>query len=231
MKLSKRLESIANFVAENSIVADIGTDHGYIPVYLIENNISKRVIGTDISSGSLNKIIELIKSEGLEDKIEARLGNGLDIIRPYEVDTLIVSGMGGILISEILEKNTKVTRSIDNYILQPMVGSTELRKYLMENNFEIIDEDLVLEDEKYYEVILARKGKQDVEKDIHYEISSILIEDKHPLLKSFLEYKIYKTYAIIQEVKEKETEKSKDKYIKLRQVLEVYEEVLREIES
>ena len=92
MRLSERLKAIANFVPSNSIVADIGTDHGYIPVYLIENKISKKVIGTDISKGSLDKIIEYVKQMGFEDKIDTRLGDGLEVIKPYEIDTVIIAG-------------------------------------------------------------------------------------------------------------------------------------------
>lgn len=231
MKLSRRLEKIASFIPKNSIVADIGTDHGYIPVYLIENNISKKVIGTDISKGSLNKIVDLIKLEGLEDKIEARLGNGLEVIRPFEVDSVIVSGMGGILIKKILAEDLDTTRSINNYILQPMIGVIELRKYLIANNFEIIDEELVLEDDKYYEIMLARKGKQHVMNDIDYEISRILIEKRHPLLSRFLEYKIDKTNKIMYEIQKIETEKSNNKYEELTEMLGRYKEVLKEIES
>lgn len=231
MKLSKRLQKIADFVPKESTVADIGTDHGFIPVYLIENNISKKVIGTDISIGSLEKIIELIKKEDLEDYIEARLGDGLDILNPSEVDTLIIAGMGGILIGEILENGKKVANSIQNYILQPMVGAKELRKYLVNNSFQIIDEDLVFEEDKYYEVIFAKKGNQSIEKDIYYEISQILIEKKHPLLKSFLEYKKSKIEKIINEVKLVKTDKSKNKYNELNQLLIRYQEVLRQIES
>ncbi len=139
--------------------------------------------------------------------------------------------MGGKLITEILERNIDTTRSINNYILQSNVGTMELRKYLIDNKFEIIDEELVLEDEKYYEIILARKGKQHIVDEIQYEISDILIEKKHPLLKSFLEYKINKVIGIMEEIERKETEKAQEKYIKLKEELGQYEEVLNKIES
>ena len=159
MKLSNRLMTIAKLVPNNSIVADIGTDHGFVPAYLIENRISKKVIGTDISKGSLDKIIEYVKELGFEDRIDTRLGDGLEVIKPYEVDTLIVAGMGGLLIKEILEKNKAVSDSIINFILQPMVAGKELREYLISNNFEILKEKLIKEDNKYYEIIYAKKGK------------------------------------------------------------------------
>ena len=231
MKLSKRLQKIADLVGEDSIVCDIGTDHGYIPVYLIKNNISKKVIGTDISKGSLDKIIELVQKEALEDRIECRLGDGLDILEEKEVDSLIIAGMGGILISEILEEGREVTEHIENFILQPMVGSKELRRYLVYNGYKIISEDLLFEEGKFYEIILAQRGKQKIDKDIHYEISQLLIRDRHPLLREFLEYKINKVKKVMDEIKDIKTQGSKKKYKELKSLLEEYEEVVEEIES
>ena len=231
MKLSKRLQKIADLVPEDSIVCDIGTDHGYIPVYLIKNNISKKVIGTDISKGSLDKIIELVKKEGLEDRIESRLGDGLDILEENEVDSLIIAGMGGILISEILEEGRGIAEDIKNFILQPMVGSEELRRYLVDNDYKIVTEDLLFEEGKFYEIILAQRGSQNIDKEIHYEISELLIKNRHPLLREFLEYKINKVKKILDEIKNIKTEGSKEKYKELKSLLKKYEEVVKEIES
>ena len=231
MKLSERLITIANLVPKNSIVADIGTDHGYIPAYLIENKISKKVIGTDISKGSLDKIIEYVKEIGYGDKIDTRLGNGLEVIKPYEIDTVIIGGMGGLLIRDILEKDKKISNSIVNFILQPMVAAKELREYLIENNFEIIKEELVKEENKYYEIIYAKKGKSFVDKEIYFEISPILIENNHPLLREFIENKISMCEKIRMELKGIDTEKSQFRYNELTNTIKAYKEVLENIES
>ncbi|CAK7071310.1 class I SAM-dependent methyltransferase [Tissierella sp.] len=231
MKLSERLLTLANLVPKNSIVADIGTDHGYIPAYLIENKISKKVIGTDISKGSLDKIIEYVKELGFEDKIDSRLGDGLEVIKPYEVDTVIISGMGGLLIRDILEKHKEISNSIIDFILQPMVAAKELRQYLIENNFEIIKEELVKEENKYYEIIHAKKGKTFIEKEIYYEISPILIQNKHPLLKEYIEVKMIAAKKILKEIEGIDTEKSKERYLILEKTIKEYEEVLRKIEG
>lgn len=231
MKLSDRLTAIANMIPKNSIVADIGTDHGHLPIFLIKNNISKKVIGSDISKGSLDKIIEYVDGFGLGDKIDTRLGDGLEIIKPYEVDTVVIAGMGGLLIRDILEKDKKITNSVINFILQPMVASKELREYLINNNFDIIKEDLVKEENKYYEIIFAKKGKSFVEKDIHYEISTLLIKEKHVLLKEFIEYKLSSTEGIIKELENIDTDKSKERYNELINIINEYKEVLREIEG
>ena len=231
MKLSERLLTIANLVPKNSIVADIGTDHGYIPAYLIENKISKKVIGTDISKGSLDKIIEYVKELGFEDKIDSRLGDGLEVIKPYEVDTVIIAGMGGLLIRDILEKHKEISNSMIDFIFQPMVAAKELRQYLIENNFEIIKEELVKEENKYYEIIYAKKGKTFIEKEIYYEISPNLIQNKHPLLEEFIENKMIAAKKILKEIEGIHTEKSKERYLSLEKTIKEYEEVVKKIEG
>lgn len=231
MKLSKRLLSIAGLVPKNSIVGDIGTDHGYIPAYLIENKISKKVIGTDISKGSLDKIIGYIKDSGFEMEIESRLGYGLEVIKPYEIDTVVIAGMGGVLINEILGKDKNITNSITNFILQPMLGVKELRIYLMENNFEIIKEELIKEENKYYEIIFAKKGKGYIEKDIHYEIAEELILEKHPMVKEFVENKIYMAEKILKDLEGNESEKVQERYSELSNLIREYKDVLIKIEG
>lgn len=231
MKLSKRLIAIANLVPKNSIVADIGTDHGYVPGYLIEKNISQNVIGTDISAGSLEKIKTYVKELGFNDKIDIRLGNGLEVIKPNEIDTVIIAGMGGLLIKDILDKGKLVGDTISNFILQPMVAAKELRIYLINNGFEIIEEELIKEDNKYYEIIYTKKGKSDVEKEIYYEISPYLIKTCHLLLNEFIQNKIDICESIRNEIENIETEKSKEKHLELTNIIKEYKGVLADIES
>src|SRR5690606_7152258 len=149
-----------------------------------------------------------IKELKLTDMIVPRLGDGLEVIKPFEVDTVIIAGMGGLLIRDILSKDINLTNSITNFILQPMVASKELREYLYANNFKIIDEDLVKEDDKYYEIIVAKQGKDLVEKEIYYEIGKKLIEKNHPLLKEYVEFKLTKESNILNNLKDIGTEKS-----------------------
>lgn len=229
--ISNRLNSIINLVPKNSIVADVGTDHGYVPVYLIEKNISKRVIATDISKGSLSKVVNYVKERKLESDIDARLGNGLEVIKPYEVDTVVIAGMGGLLIEEILKANKEVTNSINTFILQPMICAKELREYLVENNFEILEEVLIKEDGKYYEIIKAKHGKDSVEKDIYYEIPKKLIEEKHLLLEEYIEFKIAYSENILNEISDIESEKVKQRIIELKTNIKGYREVLTLVKS
>lgn len=231
MRLSNRLMEIASLVPHNSIVGDVGTDHGYIPVYLISNNISKYIIATDISQGSLNKAINYVKELQFDKKVKTRLGNGLEVFKPFEIDTVIIAGMGGLLIKEILEQNLEMTNSITNFILQPMIASRELREYLINNKFKIVKESIAKEDNKFYEIIYAKKGIDSIEKDIYFEIGKSLIIDKHPLLKEFLEYKIQSTLNILKDLEGVSSEKGRTRYEELTNKVKDYREVLTQIES
>jgi len=229
--LSERLKAIADFVPKNSIVGDVGTDHGYLPVYLIENGIAKKVIGTDISPNSLQKIIQLVESKGLKNRIDIRLGNGLEVFKPFEIDTLVISGMGGLLIRDILDANKEITTSITNFILQPNIASRELREYLYDNNFEIIDEKLVKEFDKFYEIIWAKKGKGYLKESFYLEIGEKLILNQDPLLKEYISHKISITESIMEKLEIEKSEKSRERYMELNEKIKEYKEVLSKIES
>lgn len=231
VRLSNRLLEIVNFVPKNSIVADVGTDHGYIPIHLIESGISKKVIATDISKNSLDKTIAYVEELDLVNYIETRLGDGLRPIGLNEVDTVIMAGMGGILIRDILEKDKDIRDSIAHFIFQPMVASSELRRYLVENDFQIIDEGLAREDDKFYEIIYAKRGKSSIGKNINYEIGERLIEKRHPLLVEFLRYKIDILEKVLRELEEKESSKSRARYLEIHRLKEEFQEVLLSIEG
>ncbi|MDX9918227.1 MAG: class I SAM-dependent methyltransferase [Gudongella sp.] len=228
MRLTKRLQKVADYVPTNSIVADIGTDHGYIPKHLMDNEISKLVIATDISEGSLNKTRSYVEDENLSDTIQTRLGNGLEPIKPYEVDTVVIAGMGGVLIAEILDKERSKAETYLNFILQPMVGAKELREYLLNNGFKIKDENLVREDGKYYEIILAENGLDIPRTDVELELGPILMEKREPLWEEFVQWKIATLEAIKIGLKGQTTEKSVNRYKEIETLLKEYREVLQE---
>lgn len=231
MEISPRMMEIIKFVKKDAIVADIGTDHGYIPIYLVENNIAKKVIATDISSPSLNKTIDNIRGKIFEKKIETRLGSGLEVLKEGEVSTIIVAGMGGLLIGEILENSRDIVNSCENFIFQPMIASVELRKYLIENNFEIIDESLAREGDKFYEIINCKRGCMKLEKNMELGIGSKLIEKKHPLLSDFIKWKLNSLNNIINQLENRNSPKGEDKYRELIHNKIKYEELLLKIES
>ncbi|QXM05717.1 tRNA (adenine(22)-N(1))-methyltransferase [Crassaminicella indica] len=227
MKLTPRLLNIAKFVPKNSVLADVGTDHGYIPVYLMKNKITEKIIATDINEGPLLSAQKNIKLYGLDNYIETRLGNGLEAIQPGEVDTVIIAGMGGLLIRDILLNHPDVTKSIKRFILQPMVAQDELRRWLYANNFKIIDEKLVSEDHRIYEIIVVEHGKEVIEDEIYFEIGKKLIENKDPHLEAFIYKHIKKQKDIINNLVGQKTDKAKNKLKECKEKIEKFEEVLR----
>ena len=208
MKLTDRLLKIASLVTEGKKVADIGTDHGYIPVYLLNQGKVPYAILADVNKGPLENARGEVRHNKLLDKVDLRLGSGIEVLEKGEVDEVIIAGMGGILISELLEAKLEVAHSVDKLILQPMQAQNELRKYLLNNGFEILDEVLVKEDFRIYEIIIAKyTGKNTLVTDeIYYEVGTKLIENKDPLLNEFIDKKIYMYNSIIKKIEGKSSE-------------------------
>ena len=224
MKLTDRLLKIASLVTEGKRVADIGTDHGYIPVYLLNQGKVPYAILADVNKGPLENARGEVRYNKLLDKVDLRLGSGIEVLEKGEVDEVIIAGMGGILISELLEAKLEVAHSVDKLILQPMQAQNELRKYLLNNGFEILDEVLVKEDFRIYEIIITKySGKNtEVNDEIYYEVGTKLIENKDPLLNEFIDKKIYMYNSIIKKIEgkssegiEKKIKESKDSIEKL----------------
>lgn len=208
MKLTDRLLKIASLVTKGKKIADIGTDHGYIPVYLLNKGDIDYAILADVNKGPLENARKEVRHNKLLDKTNLRLGSGIEVLEVGEVDEIIIAGMGGILISELLEAKSEVAKSADKLILQPMQAQDELRKYLLNNGYEILNEVLVKEDFRIYEILEVKyTGKNTiVEDEIYYEVGKNLIENNDPLLKEFLDKKIYKYNSIIEKLEGKSGE-------------------------
>lgn len=205
MKLTDRLLKIASLVTKGKRVADIGTDHGYIPVYLLNKGYIDFAILADVNKGPLENARGEVRHNNLLEKVDLRLGSGIEVLRVNEVDEVIIAGMGGILISELLEAKKEVAHSVDKFILQPMQAQNELRKYLLNNGYEILDEVLVKEDFRIYEIIITKYiGKNTVvEDEIYYEVGKKLIENKDPLLNEFIDKKIFVYNSILKKIEGK----------------------------
>lgn len=225
MRLKGRLLSVAEMVPPSRCVVDVGTDHGKLPVWLVKRGIAESAIVTDISAASLKKAEALIRAHGLEDMIEARVGDGLSVIHPGEADTVIIAGMGGVLIRDILKSAPQVTSTVKTFVLQPMKSQGLLRKWLVDNGYAIVDESLAREKDKFYEVMVVQQGKQHIHHDVYYDIGYMLIKKQHPLLKEFIEYKMAKTAAIIEQLESRGTPDSKKELEEFKRKLEDYKGV------
>ncbi len=230
MKLDPRLQAIAEYVKKGECVADIGTDHGYIPIYLAENGISSKVFATDVNKGPLNNARGIVKTQGLEETIMLRLGNGLEPVIGEEIDKIIIAGMGGLLIRDILiSGEALISRGDTRLVLQPMVAQSELRTWLKGNGFRIISERLARDKNKFYEILLVEKGVETCDNLVYDEIGAKLLEEKDPLLKSFVSHKIMKYEIILDNIKQNAAESELmdnkareiiDRIEKLKEVLE-----------
>lgn len=154
MKLDNRLMAIADLVQKDKIFADIGTDHAYLPVYLVEKGIVKKAIAADLRVGPLDNARDAVVSYGYESQIELRLSDGLDNFKENEVEEIAVAGMGGLLISEFINRTEWLKNENVHLILQPMTHVEELRKTLFDNGF-VIDKEVVAKDGDKLYIILS----------------------------------------------------------------------------
>ena len=176
--ITARLECIARYVRGN-VVADIGTDHAYVPLKLIRDGRANKVIASDIHEGPVNAALRTVNKYKMQDKIDVRLGAGLSTLEENEADVIIIAGMGGALICDIIRQNKKIAENAQ-LILQPMNNQYELRKYLHENNFMIEKEDIATEGFKVYNLIVAKKGEQQpFLNDIDYHLPPYLYDNKN----------------------------------------------------
>ena len=152
MKLSKRLNAAANMVRQGAVLADIGCDHGYVPVALVLDGRIKGAIASDINEGPLSSCISLVKENNLEDKIQCILSNGLENINLDEVDDILIAGMGGELIADILGNANSEKLNEKHIIINPMTHPEIARKFLFENGFEIQNEIVIKDGRHYYAI-------------------------------------------------------------------------------
>jgi len=190
MDISARLKKVVDMVPGGKCWADIGTDHGYVLLALLEKGKIEKGIAVDNKKKPLEKARLNARLEGKEDQLSFRLGSGFEPLKPKEAEGAILAGIGGILIKELLEHSMDVVQEMDHLLLLPAQNPEILRAYLYEQDFEILDEELLLEDRRFYEYFLVRKGKGEIEtqeKICEYSIGEILVRKKHPLLEVFIE--------------------------------------------
>ncbi len=178
LKLSKRLSTAASYVRSGAFVADIGTDHAYLPIYLVSKGIAEKALASDINERPILKARENILKYGLNDKINTEIANGLNNIEKYNPTDIVICGMGGELIAKILDSSSYVKNKNIRLILQPMTSVYELREYLS-IGFSTIAENIVLEDDKLYQVICVEYdgNKHDYTRS-ELELGKLNIESK-----------------------------------------------------
>jgi tRNA (adenine22-N1)-methyltransferase len=194
LNLPERLLQIAKYVPQSSQAADIGTDHALLPVYLVQQGICSKVIAGDINDGPLAAARANVALFNLWEQVELRQGDGLESIRPGEVEVIVIAGMGGVKITEILNSGRTVLQQARRLILQPAAGAVLVRRWLTGNGWDLTDEDLVLDDGRFYEIIVAepvdKEEGQKENSDLLMEIGPKLLEKRHPLLAACLDKQV-----------------------------------------
>ncbi|MBQ1202344.1 MAG: SAM-dependent methyltransferase [Clostridia bacterium] len=154
-KLDKRLACVASLVRSGRRLADIGTDHAHLPVYLVESGVCPSAIASDIGAGPLETARQTVCAAGLQERIDLRLGDGLSTLAPGEAEDIVIAGMGGETIVEILEKAEFVRNAQVQLVLQPMSHAEDLRRWLLTHGFEVTCERLVMDGRHMYPVLAA----------------------------------------------------------------------------
>ncbi len=175
MNLTPRLKTVADLAGKSTSLADIGTDHAYIPIYLMQKGLISKAIAADINEGPLERADKNIRKAGLSDKIMLRLSDGLDKIKDNEAETIVIAGMGGEIISQMLEKPKPV--GIKKIIIQPMTDIPLVRRKIHENGMIITAERLAAEKDKMYTVIACEYGTAQTFSDEDYIVSPLLKDD------------------------------------------------------
>ena len=228
-----RINAVINFVREKSCVADVGADHGYLSIELINSGRATKVIATEKNPQPLSSARKNISAAGLDNVIDTRLGDGLKILSAGEVDTICIAGMGGALITKILDKSPEVVNSARQLVLQPMNAVEKVRTWLTENGWTIDDEDLAEVSGVIYEIISAVKNPAAVTKNFHRgnvtlrTISSAAQQnpselqlltskkfkrDSSPLAKKFLTQRLEKFQHVLDEMSKSPAARSSKKF-------------------
>ena len=209
--IDSRMKAVMNFVGAGSRVADVGADHGYLSIALAQSGRAEKIIATEKNLGPCEAARKNISAAGLDGVIEIRLGDGLKVLSAGEVDTICIAGMGGALITKILDESPEVVQSAHQLILQPMNASEKVRAWLYANGWAVDDEDLSEVAGIIYEIISAVKSSAVVPKKFKRESS--------PLLKKFLSQRAQKLQQILNSMSKSPEARTSEKFFATRDEL------------
>lgn len=231
LKVDDRLKAVADSIVECNVLADIGSDHGYLPIFLLQSNKIDRAIVTDINFFPLENSKVGAEKYLVAERCDFRLGGGLEPLRENEADHITICGMGADTICDILRDNLLVAKSAKMLILQPMTNQVLLAKFLGENGFEMVDVKMVRDRHLFYTIYIAKPNPNVVSEDeLSLEFPKVLHEKKDNIYKEYLIYKLKIENNILSGVKKSCTEqyeiidKAKTRIDKINKELSYYED-------
>lgn len=233
MQISKRLKAVAGLVSPGKVLADVGTDHGYVPIYLVQNQVVENAIAMDVRKGPLSRAMEHIEAFALDQKIETRLSDGLAALNPGEADRIVIAGMGGALMIRIMEDGLEKINRNTEIIMQPQSELAAVREWLAMHAFQILEEEMIYEDGKYYPMMKVKMTEQNMQlSEMELRFGPCLMQKRHPVLKQYLEQEDQKLEEILDRLSEQNSESALQRIIELKKdhlyvlaALEIFETI------
>jgi len=232
-KISKRLQTIATYITPGTLFADIGSDHAYLPCYVCLRDENAQAIAGEVKEGPYLKANSTVQAYGLDKRVDVRFGDGLDVIHDYDaVKEIVIAGMGGSLINQIIEKGKEKLQTVNRMILQPNNQADQVRKNLLKTTFSLVDEEIIKENEQIYEILIAQKNapltiyNDDVELEKQIMFGPVLMKRKSPVFKQKWQSEHTKLTKVVQQIKSANNQKYKSKLDLLKQQIQWIEEVL-----
>ncbi|MBD1371189.1 SAM-dependent methyltransferase [Hazenella sp. IB182357] len=225
--ISDRLKTIASYIPEHKRVADIGGDHALLLMYLAKRHQLQHGIVGELNEGPFQNAKTRVQAFQCDSLIDVRLGNGLSILSPHEVDVVVIAGMGGNLITQILEEGKPSLIGVHTLILQPNISSGLIRKWLVKNGFRIHQETIVKENDILYEIIVAiQETSDEIKPEILYDMGPMLWKERHPLLREKIEYEINSRKRVLNQLEKGKTAQAISRRQQIQNELYQWEEAL-----
>ena len=221
IKISERLIAVANMVDVCDTVADIGTDHGFVPIYLVKNHVCKHAIAMDVREGPLNRAKKYIHQEKLHMHIETRLSDGFSKLGEMEADEVVISGIGGELMVSILSQGERVAKTMKKLILSPQTEIYKVREYLAENGYEVEQEIMVEDDKKYYVIMKVFPGQTYKLSAVEAMFGKKLLEERSHVFLEYIENEKRKYIQIEKSLKQKQGEQAKQRIKEIEEILSI----------
>lgn len=213
--LTPRLQAVADFIPKNTSIADIGTDHANLPIFLIKSQKIHHAIAIDVNEGPYRTAKQAVKHNCLTKEIDVRLGSGLSALKPKEADIAVFAGMGGLLINSLLKSAPDIVNSLQGLVLQPQLAAEKVRRYLYTIGWHIEDEALAKEQQHIYQIIYAVPGIRNMPDDISLEIGPVLFEKQPVLFPAHIDMLLYRRKKILAGIDRSSAQRSTARYNKI----------------
>lgn len=236
IKLSGRLEAVASFLPRGAFFADIGSDHAYLPCFVCLHDETAHAIAGEVNKGPYQRAQENVRTQQLSNVVDVRLGNGLQVVEKDEITEVVIAGMGGFLITDILQNGSEKLRQVKRIITQPNVDARNVRRWFTNNDFTITNETIVQEKEHFYEIIVADKGRNGIVspsslEEKHFLFGPLLMEAKSPAFYKKWKFEQVKRQSVLKQLKQaagKNSEKIEQFNLELEWIKEVLGNVKRD---